>query len=570
MAWRLSLAYALALAALMLPSSLRLLGDGVEYVYMASELAGLRMPDPRTHFWLYSALAAPFVAVADGLGLDPGHGFAPLNLLLLGVAVHVTAQRLHWSLTLFLFAGPIIWWVDKPHTEVFTVSMLAIALVLLDRKPWWSLVCLGAAGAQNQPIAALAPLALGLILWRVPARRADRRVWGAALAATAMTVANPIYYAVRVGGALPLVTDGTSGALPNIDEIGVVLWDLNIGLIWAFPLIAPVVVAIVVWVLRHDPRRLAQADMLLAAGAAVVFLLSFAQTRNYNHGATPSVSRYALWLIPLTIPLLRAIGGRGTPPRWLVATALVSCVVSVVGYRPAAQDRPLEPTALARYVWTRHPGWSNPLPEVFVERLAGADGYDWVPIATAGCEKVLLTGRSDFSMWPAPCPPAPVPAECTPAGALCYANRTAADYVFSRVRRPTTPVSKLNRDLVWPRPVEATMGALLRDIRWWELGIVTGPAPGTMLRASHQVRRAFSFEGPDRFLLYAERPVVGAVVSLRLPHLMTGEIIDAVTGEPFEAIEVAPAGSTPTSVPLPPGRAAVVVRLRTGPGERPE
>ena len=52
--------------------------------------------------------------------------------------------------------------------------------------------------------------------------------------------------------------------------------------------------------------------MIVAALTAVGFLLSFAQATNVHHGATPSISRYAIWLIPLAIPIMiraRAAGG---------------------------------------------------------------------------------------------------------------------------------------------------------------------------------------------------------------------------------------------------------------------
>jgi hypothetical protein len=49
------------------------------------------------------------------------------------------------------------------------------------------------------------------------------------------------------------------------------------------------------------------------------------------------------------------------------------------------------PTALAAMVWRFVPGFDNPLPEVFVERVEHADGI--APTPTAFGSKALIVGR---------------------------------------------------------------------------------------------------------------------------------------------------------------------------------
>ena len=111
------------------------------------------------HFWFYSAAAQPFVSLARGLGASPIYGFAALNVGLLVLAFWVALPRLGGWLTWLVFAGPVIWWADKAHTEPFTFSLLTIAVLLLEEAPVWAVLAAGAAATQNPPIVAMVPFA---------------------------------------------------------------------------------------------------------------------------------------------------------------------------------------------------------------------------------------------------------------------------------------------------------------------------------------------------------------------------------------------------------------------------
>src|SRR5262249_45726067 len=101
------------------------------------------------HFWLYSLLAVPFVWATAALGLSPLWAFTALNVVLLGGAFWIVSGGMRWPALALLFASPIVWWVDKAHTEVMTFAMLSSALALAGTRPWWSCVALGSAAAQN-------------------------------------------------------------------------------------------------------------------------------------------------------------------------------------------------------------------------------------------------------------------------------------------------------------------------------------------------------------------------------------------------------------------------------------
>ena len=227
--------YLLLMISLVAGSEPRLVGDGGEYLQMAQSFGSWQWPHADiTHFWFYSALASPLVNVAELAGLHPLVGFTGLNFILLGTAFLVVCKRLEWALSFLLFTGPVVWWVDKAHTEVFSFSLLAIAFALMTEAPWWAMICAGAASTQNPPIAALIPLVAALSFTRQPALRRDWRLWTGGALAICLALLHPIYYQARLGRLSPLI-DFTRRFVPNRDEFVAAVWDPNIGLLWSFP-----------------------------------------------------------------------------------------------------------------------------------------------------------------------------------------------------------------------------------------------------------------------------------------------------------------------------------------------
>jgi hypothetical protein len=393
-----------------------------------AELTDARGRQDFFHFWLYPALAAPFVRLALALRVHPNYGFVALNVALFLAALVVVSKRVAWPFAAALFCSPALWWIDKAHTEVFTFSLLAIAFARLEDAPWWSMICLAAAAAQNPPIAVLFVCVALLAPVLRPGAWRMRRFQAGALAALAVALLHPVYYGWRWGLLTPQLLLGTAVHVPSVQEMGAVVWDPNVGFVFAAPLLAATVAAAGLLVVVRERTRLMEPGVWLALAGGFVFLASFAQATNVNSGATPGMSRYALWLLPLALPIFRAASAAhvAAPRRWLTALALASCAWSVVAFHPRQPERYLAPSLAANVLWTHWPSLDNPLPEIFAERASG-DEPATLPVATGGCTKVLLReGR-----WPGRCNPRPVvPPSCQAAGTFCYANRSDAAYDF--------------------------------------------------------------------------------------------------------------------------------------------
>lgn len=516
---------------------------------MARRLASFDMPRPgaSAHFWLYSLMAAPFVGLAESTGVGALPGFTVVNVLLLSGAAWVLAGRLNWASCALVVVSPVMWWLDKPHTEVLNVACVAIGLALLDQRPNAALPAMAIAACQNPSFVGL-PLAGVVTSWALRRRWSDKsRVWLGTSIAAAIVVLHPLYYLVRLGS-LSGLSRAAHLHVPTVGELIVPLADPTLGLLPAAPFFALAVVSAVA--VGWSRTWFRQPATWTAIVGVLTLMAAAAQATNVNHGGTPGLSRYATWFVPLSVPVLlaaRAVRGRGRALVSLLAAA--SAAWSVVWFRPAVPEVYDRPTRLAAWLWHEHPTWHDPLPEIFAERLTALD-ENWLPVATAGCEKVLLTGRGGRdSAWPVPCAPVAIPPACDRPGSLCYANRTPRGYDFSVPSVATPQAFRLRREVTWPLAVQSTARRLLEDLRWWELRVVPVSEPGASVRAAANVDRAFLWQGDDRLLLFLSGVREDARVALRVAFDMRGAVIDGERGSE-QPVRVGATSDGPHQLPI--------------------
>ena len=510
------------------------------------------------HFWFYSLLATPFVWITRLAGAPPTYAFALLNTTLLVGALVIARTRLSGAACVLIVASPILWWINKAHTEPYVFALVTVAMVCLVDRPWWSLIAAGAAAAQTPPmlffcaIVGVASIAIG----GLPVLK-DRRWLAGAIAGALLASIQPIYFLLRYGTPYLLV-DTTQPGMPALAEISAPLLDPNIGLIPNAPLWAIAVIAAIVVLIRRRARELVAADVLAAAIAGVVFLLVVARNTNPHHGGTPSISRYALWLIPLAIPLLARAGAIAGIEwsRRMWGLAFVSGLISVFAFHPAVPQNSREPTWLASWLWTHHPSWYNPLPQIFIEpHTRGEDPM--VPIATAGCEKILLGGNRTAGIWPIPCYPGELPAACH--GIYCYANRQGSSYTFVPPPGRDHGPGVLWPEVVWPPGSEPHVREVYR--RWqWETLTARGRDAG-WLRQPINVR-VTTLSGDRRavYILRAAKP--GAALFFRPPGPMVGELVDPKTGAVLQAVSYRGAPGERWDIGLPSDHDLLILALR--------
>jgi hypothetical protein len=484
----------------------RHVGDSHEHVAMATAIAHGAVPrapgeKPAERSWFYAFVAAPLVRVVETAGGTPHTAFTFLNILLLAATGALLANRVSAIAAILLATGPILWWLDKPHPEVFTFSTIAAAMVLFNSAPWWSLILLGLATAQ-EPLAGVA-LAAALIAAALPVGFMDRRLWLAAGISVVVALIVPLYQLTRTG-ALGLSLSGIDFHLPLARELLTTPFDPNVGIFVHAPLLTAALIVALVLALVRAPGQVFTMKSATALAIGGLFVVMFTQTTNMNSGGTPGPSRYGLWLLPLAIPLFEA----APPAAALKVLAAAALVWSVMLFAPARPENYLQPTRLGAALWQRWPAADNPLPEIFSERVSGSQPAPQPPLATPACEKVLIIGRGSGSPtgWPGRCEPETAPPFCREVGVLCYANRTNGEYAFTRLPVLWGPPVEAARPRTDPMAVAVPEGQTTfagvamgagwsyleelpeRDIRWrWmndqaELAVVVHEAVGVRLR----------------------------------------------------------------------------------------
>jgi hypothetical protein len=511
------------------------------------------------HFWFYALLAAPGVWVTNALGLSPTFAFTALNLALLGAALWVALPRIGGAACVLLFAGPIVWWIDKAHTEVFTFALLVITFALIRDRPGWSMLAAGAASTQNPPIAILIPMVFVATVLHDRSAITNRRFIVAAAGATALALLHPLYTSAH-HGRLSLLLEQTRGGVPNLQTLLAVVLDPTLGLIGNFPVFLIVAVAGLLTLVRRSDRNLFSADVVIPLAAAAIFLFSFSRTTNMHHGGTPSLSRYAIWLIPLAVPLLSALRQSAGIlwSRFLWGAAAISALISIFAFHPSVPQNSREPTWLATFLWTRLPAWDNPLPEVFIETNLHVD-EPRVPVATSGCEKILIAGGDvERGVWPSPCYPASLPSECQPAGVLCYANLSDRQYQFVRVRDTTVDPAAIRQDAVWPVTAIPHVRRLYDAWDWRSMQSESL----NVVREAHHVSIE-SLGSNDRFVLVLRDAGEGAVVRLRPATPLHGVLMDALTGQTIRSVDN---GGEPglMTIELPHDSGILLLAMRVG------
>ena len=388
----------------------------------------------RTASWRYSAIASD-LWLLETVSAGPCYAFTLLNMGLMLTALWVVSAYLDWPALMIVFASPVIWWIDKAHTEVFTFSLMAIAMTLMVEQPWWALVAAAIASTQNLPIVLTFPV-IGLTAIAVrPSTLRDWRLYLGAAAAAAIAAISPLYYETRLHTPSLLISIGAARMFwPSRVRLLLYVCDPNFGFIVWCPILVATVAVTATALIAQRPRARSLLPLLASAVIAVIFMLAFAQQANVNGGGTFAMARYAVWFIPLAIPAL-ALGQAAfgvSFSRRLALVAVIAAIWSVSVAYPSRREEFLRPTWLADRIWTHYPSINNPLPQVFYERIAHTGEGPFVPVATHNCAKILLVG----GVAPTGCAAsvsqasadASIKAYCKAPSALCYENRRGAIY----------------------------------------------------------------------------------------------------------------------------------------------
>ena len=372
------------------------------------------------HFWFYSFLAficAKFLSLL-GISLSAHESFLVLHYCLTVALFSITYRFFRWhgiiAVTLMTFTSPILWYFDKVHTELFTYSLVLSSIILIYAKKYLpSSLFLAIASTQNPSFALITciPMFYRVALqWRKPYSFFDV---GMIVSIAILVLAHPVYYFTRYGVLTPQLLAGGASPGEHLSHFYVWLIDPDLGLLPNWPLgLAAIIVALIVWATTAKDK-LKNTDKLWITFFILYLLINLyahSSTTNLNSGATPGVSRYALWYLPLAFPVIyntsQYFSSRPTSLYLILPVMLIISVDSINKYKPKRGEH-LNPTATSIFIQSYLPWLYNPPPEVFLERYSGyGEGVYMHKIrAVIGpdCHKILiLPGGGDRHIITAP------------------------------------------------------------------------------------------------------------------------------------------------------------------------
>lgn len=340
------------------------------------------------HFWLYPAAAAALghAGMLVGLSSESHAHFMLLHAMLIAGLLLICTHQHGWrgllAAAAIVFASPVLWYVNKVHTELFTVTLTTAALAFALRERWaYAGLFLAIVTTQNISFVVPAFAACAMALYAHARNRghgmSPLEVTTLALAPLA-TILHPFYYFARFGSFTPqLINGGAQVSDLNVLSSLRYVFDPDIGLLPSWPLGLFIIAAATHGLLTRRFLR----PSVTVLGFAVIYtlaaMLAQAATTNVNSGGTFGPARYGLWYICLFYPLMAVLRPMATTQRnrWLVCAAwILTALAALASARlawPTKIESYLTPTRAASLIYGYVPWLWSPTEEVFYERNSG-------------------------------------------------------------------------------------------------------------------------------------------------------------------------------------------------------
>lgn len=360
------------------------------------------------HFWFYSLLASPFYLFLKLISNDVAYCFTLLNLFLMGFGLWCSHQLFATRGAVVFVAicllSPALWFIDKGHTEFFTVVIGSVAVMcFLKDKYIESFVALAMISTQNPPFAIVGVAALCFGLTQATFRAQLKSRLGSWLGISlgfAIAGLHPAYYYFRFGSVTPqMITGAAANDFKGIRELTCFIIDPDVGLISNWPwLIVPFSSVLVFW--TWNRQRTPWVTILFCLSSVAILCWAQAKTNNFNHGGTIKISRYALWYIPFLFPLLLKFAKQyHQVPHWQrLAVIVFLCGATYINtgkFWPKRPESYLFQASLAEKFYDHFPAAYDPIPEIFIERNIRKEAQTdaWAVSNRSGTKIIVHSGR---------------------------------------------------------------------------------------------------------------------------------------------------------------------------------
>jgi hypothetical protein len=270
---------------------------------------------------------------------------------------------------LFMFAGPVHWYIKWSHPECMIYCMMLISLMLMYRKQFLGAAVFAAICALQQVFFIVW---VGVLLLMHYFSMADKRkiVDVRILLIILLASASPIFYLWNFGTPTLIGKYYADFSYITIRRVFEYFFDLNFGLFIFLPgtLIALFIIGIM--------KRFTVSDALIG-GFVISFAVFSATTLNWNSGMA-LISRYSFLSIP-PLAYLVYLKTKNEIRSFIFRIALIAAVIilnsAVFLYFSTNKYEVINWSPLAKMALRNFPAWYNPDPETFIERTQHFDGW---------------------------------------------------------------------------------------------------------------------------------------------------------------------------------------------------
>lgn len=356
------------------------------------------------HFWLYPLFCLPAKAATGALHGNELKAFGITNALLyiamLWTVFLASPRGKKVLLTGLMLFSPMVPYIAWPHPEVFSASLVAMALVFYLRGKLAPAALLSAlASCQNPPIAfftfcvacsALCDAARG---WRATRTIPFARLVPVAFCCLPVFFA-PVFYQVHFSTFNLIHKVGAANfSLIGFHKFLSYFFDLNQGAV----LYSGLLLFVFFYGLARNLLRGRRRHLELAASVFVLAILSL-PAPNWNCGLSVAI-RYFSWTHPFVAFYVAYAVDFGKRKLWEILLLANAALLFFVNNGFEGNVDYLEHTKLASKVLTYCPYLYNPEPDIFCERITHTDGRSRFPAAFVSRKGKVTKILADKAGW---------------------------------------------------------------------------------------------------------------------------------------------------------------------------
>ena len=307
------------------------------------------------------------------------------------------------------FLSPMLWYLNKVHTELFTYVLTLLATAFVYRRYLLpASLCLALASTQNPSFAIIAFIPFFYRVVMVGREKFTGFEVVCAMGTALFVLLHPVYYFFRYGVPTPQLLAGGASLGGNLDSFYIWFFDPDLGLFpyWPLGILFVALALIYIRLIKADsapPVRQGNLFFIFILLFVLVNIYAHSSTTNLNSGATRGPARYSLWYMPIFFPVLlfvvRSIPKRSAPLFVMISGVLMGGWFNFVLSDPAKAEDYSTPSYLSRFVQLHLSRIYSPPTEVFSERYSGFGEaiHSLRPRAILGpdCSKMLVYPGSD-------------------------------------------------------------------------------------------------------------------------------------------------------------------------------